>query len=224
MATSGSPASRLRIAFAGATGAVGQHLAQRLRSHPDQVAVWAWQRAGAEPPDGNWNTLAFADGALQVPVDAFVSALGTTLKQAGSKAAFRAIDVDAVLARAAEARAQGARTAVVVSAVGASKSAASFYLRCKAEMEAGILALEFEHVHVMRPSLLLTPRHPSRPAEAVGQAVAPLMAPVLRGRFAYYRPVSAVAVAAEMWACLQRRTPERLVHHFDGEGWKAAPQ
>ena len=39
MATSGSPASRLRIAFAGATGAVGQHLAQRLRSHPDQVAV-----------------------------------------------------------------------------------------------------------------------------------------------------------------------------------------
>lgn len=212
----------LRIALAGATGAVGQALAQHLHAAADQVRVWAWQRHDVTPAHDNWHALPFADGALQAPVDAFVSALGTTLKQAGSKAAFRAVDVEAVLARATEARAYGARNAVVVSSVGAAASASSFYLRCKAEMEAGILALGFEQVHVMRPSLLLASRPSSRPAEAVGQALAPFMAPLLRGRLARYRAVSASAVAERMLACLWQPTPGHFAHHFDGRGWQVS--
>jgi uncharacterized protein YbjT (DUF2867 family) len=212
----------LQIAFAGATGAVGQHLAKRLRASPGCAAVWAWQRGGAEPADGKWHTLPFVDGALKAQVNAFVSALGTTLKRAGSQDAFHAIDVDAVLRRAAEARAQGAQKAVVVSSVGASTSASSFYLRCKAEMEAGILGLGFEQVHVMRPSLLLASRSESRPAEALGQVLAPLLAPALRGRFARYRAVTADTVAERMWECLQGNTPGHFVHHFDGRGWQVS--
>lgn len=112
-----TPDLPLRIALAGATGAVGQSLAQHLHAAADQVRVWAWQRRDVTSAHDNWHALPFADGVLQAPVDAFVSALGTTLKQAGSKAAFRAVDVEAVLARATEARAYGARNAVVVSSV-----------------------------------------------------------------------------------------------------------
>lgn len=217
-----TPDLPLRIALAGATGAVGQSLAQHLHAAADQVRVWAWQRRDVTSAHDNWHALPFADGVLQAPVDAFVSALGTTLKQAGSKAAFRAVDVEAVLARATEARAYGARNAVVVSSVGAAASASSFYLRCKAEMEAGILALGFEQVHVMRPSLLLASRPSSRPAEAVGQALAPFMAPLLRGRLARYRAVSASAVAERMLACLWQPTPGHFAHHFDGRGWQVS--
>lgn len=211
-----------RLAFAGATGAVGQHLAQRLRAASPPLAVVAWQRGDTGSVQDNWQTIPFVDGALTVPVDAFVSTLGTTLKRAGSKAAFRAVDVEAVLARAAEARALGARKAVVVSSVGASADAASFYLRCKAEMEAGILGLGFEQVHVMRPSLLLASRADSRPAEALGQVLAPWFAPALHGRFARYRAVTAEAVAAEMWTCLQRDTLGHFVHHYQGDGWQVS--
>lgn len=221
MVSPNSPPSTLRVAFAGSTGAVGQRLAHYLRANTS-FSVVAWQRGGPEPVGGDWTSIPFADGALTDPVDAFVSTLGTTLKRAGSKAAFRAVDVDAVLARAAEARALGAVKAVVVSSVGASPNAASFYLRCKAEMEAGILGLGYEQVHVMRPSLLLASRSESRPAERVGQALAPLFAPALRGRFARYRAVTVDAVALEMLACLQRETPGYFAHHFEGDGWQVS--
>lgn len=89
-------------------------------------------------------------------------------------------------------------------------------------MEAGILALGFEQVHVMRPSLLLASRPSSRPAEAVGQALAPFMAPLLRGRLARYRAVSASAVAERMLACLWQPTPGHFAHHFDGRGWQVS--
>src|ERR1700756_1416032 len=73
--------------------------------------------------------------------DVALCCLGTTIRQAGSEQAFRAVDVDCVLAFARAAKAAGARRFVVISSVGADTNARNFYLRTKGEMEEQLIAV-----------------------------------------------------------------------------------
>lgn len=214
----------LNVAFAGASGAVGRHLTRLLCNSPEVAGVLAWQRRPEPAPCDKWRALPFADDALQSPVQGFACTLGTTLKVAGSRNAFRAVDVDAVVARARDARQAGARVAVVVSAVGASARAAAFYSRCKGEMEDALGGLGFDSLHLLRPSLLLADRDQSRPAEALGQRMAPWLGPLLAGPLSRYRPVTAEAVARHMLDCLLHHGSGTLVHHFDGRTWTSTPR
>ena len=80
--------------------------------------------------------------------------LGTTIKTAGSQAAFRAVDFDAVIAFAQAAQRAGVQRFAVVSALGANAKSGNFYSRVKGEMEAALMALGFKTLVIARPSLL----------------------------------------------------------------------
>ncbi len=84
--------------------------------------------------------------------DVFIC-LGTTIKVAGSQAAFRAVDYEAIVALARAARALGATKLGVVSAMGASADSSVFYNRVKGEMEAAVSAMGFETVVIARTKL-----------------------------------------------------------------------
>ncbi len=136
-----------------------------------------------------------------VRLDGFICAIGSTLKAAGSQAAFAAIDRDLVLALAAIAKRHGARQAVVVSSVGAAAASPSFYLRIKGEMEAGIEKLGFARVDFLQPGLLLGERTgAARPGERIAQILNPLFNPVLLGSLRRYRAIRADTVAAALVA------------------------
>jgi uncharacterized protein YbjT (DUF2867 family) len=135
----------------------------------------------------------------------FACAIGSTLRAAGSQAAFAAIDRDLVLALASIARRLGARQAIVVSSVGAAARSSNFYLRVKGEMEAGVEALGFERCDFLQPGLLLGERSgEKRPGERIGQLLAPLYNPLLRGPLSRYRAIGADAVAAALVALVGR--------------------
>jgi uncharacterized protein YbjT (DUF2867 family) len=137
-----------------------------------------------------------ADGAWQdaLEVDDVLCCLGTTIAKAGSQAAFRAVDLDAVVRVAAAARGRGAVQLLVVSSVGASAHARSFYLRTKGAMETAVSAAGFRCCQIFRPSLLLGPRAEARTGERIAAA---LMSP-LGGLLGRYRPVHRDAVASAM--------------------------
>ncbi|MBK8068865.1 MAG: NAD(P)H-binding protein [Rhodanobacteraceae bacterium] len=137
------------LMLAGATGLVGKQALERLlRAGNWTVCVPARSDLGVRHARlqvavgdlDNAATLARIEGDLPT-LDAFACAIGTTLKKAGSAAAFAAVDRDMVLALANLARRRGARHAVVVSSVGAVAGSSNLYLRVKGEMEAGIEAL-----------------------------------------------------------------------------------
>jgi uncharacterized protein YbjT (DUF2867 family) len=140
------------------------------------------------------------DEARVPPVGAAFCALGTTIAKAGSEAAFRAVDLEAVVAFARFARRAGARRFLFVSSLGADPASRTFYLRVKGEAEEAVKAVGFEGVALFRPSLLLGERTESRPAERAAAAVSGLFAWAMAGPLARYRPVSAQAVAAAMLA------------------------
>src|SRR4029077_1833999 len=114
--------------------------------------------------------------------DVALCCLGTTIRQAGSEHAFRAVDVDCVLAFARAAKAAGARRFVVISSVGADTSARNFYLRTKGEMEEQLIAAGFESLDILQPSLLLGWRAEMRPLELAAPPPPPRLDPPPRGR------------------------------------------
>ena len=117
----------------------------------------------------------FARLAGTVPaVDDVFIALGTTIAVAGSEAAFRAVDFDAVVATARAARAAGATRLALVSALGADAGSRVFYNRVKGETEAAVAELGYASVAIARPSLLLGDR------EALGQPVRRMEALAMR--------------------------------------------
>lgn len=119
-------------------------------------------------------------------------ALGTTLKAAGSKERFLAIDHELLLSLAGKAREAGVRAFSYVSASGADPGAWFFYNSVKGRNEQGLAALGFPVLHVMRPALLLTDREDSRPGERFAQCLAPAMDLLLPARYTSI-PVSTVA-------------------------------
>ena len=135
--------------------------------------------------------------------------LGTTIKAAGSQAAFRAVDFDAVLAFARAARQAGVTRFAVVSALGASPRSATFYNRVKGEMEAALAGLGFASLVIVRPSLLAGDRaalgQPLRTGRAAGAArsPAPLAALIPKA----WRPISAATVARAMRRALAEARP-----------------
>jgi uncharacterized protein YbjT (DUF2867 family) len=136
------------------------------------------------------------------PLDAYVCCLGTTLRAAGSRAAFIAVDRDLALRLAQLARGLGARHAVLVSSVGASRQSGTFYLRVKGEVEDAMASLGFERLDILQPGLLVGPRRERRPAEALAQRLVPLADPLLLGRLRDYRSIPATVVADAIVALL----------------------
>jgi uncharacterized protein YbjT (DUF2867 family) len=129
-------------------------------------------------------------------VDCVFSTLGTTIKAAGSEAAFRTVDFDYPLTVAREALARGARRYAIVTAVGADAKSGIFYNRVKGELEDALRPLGFARgVCILHPSLLLGERTESRPGEHVAAALMRATGPLFAGALKKYRAISADDVA-----------------------------
>ena len=173
-ATSTSTATGRTVLLAGATGLVGRELLRGLLADASVATVHALVRrplADTHPK----LVVHLVDFAALPPLPAageVYLALGTTIRVAGSQAAFRTVDFDANLAVAQAARSSGALRAGLVSAMGADPKSRVFYNRVKGELEAALPALGFEGLVIARPSLLVGERaslgQPHRPGETVG--------------------------------------------------------
>ena len=138
MANAAAPSPPARhVAVAGASGLVGRCLVARLCADPSVAQVHALVRRALPLTHAKLRTHGVDFAALPAlpAIDEVYLALGTTIKVAGSQAAFRAVDFDANLAVAQAARAAGARRCGLVSALGASARSAVFYSRVKGELE-----------------------------------------------------------------------------------------
>jgi uncharacterized protein YbjT (DUF2867 family) len=207
--------------LAGATGAVGSRLLELLLARPDGTRVITVGRRAPAPSHPRLEHLRAE--LVQIPdvvaghrcSEAFCC-LGTTLRAAGSKAAFRAVDLDGVARFSQAAHAAGAGFLGLVSSAGADPRALSFYLRTKGEAEAEVEALGFRSLAIMRPGLLRGRREEFRAMERLGQLAAPLMDRMLIGGLAGYRSVATGTVAAALDAAARRRAAG--VHRFDPAG------
>jgi uncharacterized protein YbjT (DUF2867 family) len=139
-----------------------------------------------------------ADHAGAFAVDDVFCCLGTTLRTAGSREAFSAVDLDAVALGARLAAQQGATRYLVVTSAGAGVRSPFFYSRVKRQAEEVVTALPFRSTVILRPSQLLGERGERRPVEAVAQRVMAVLGPAFVGPLRRYRAIDAAVVARAM--------------------------
>jgi len=193
-----------RIALlAGGTGLVGRSLLPLLLASPRYAQVHALLRRAAPElcaePKLQLHGVDFQALPKLPPVDDVYIALGTTLKVAGSQAAFRQVDFDAVLNTARAAQAAGATRLAVVSALGADAHSRVFYNRVKGEMQDAVAALGYASLVIVQPSFLLGDRSAlGQPVRAGETWAARLMGWLPKG----VRPIAAHQVAKAMLRAL----------------------
>ena len=189
---------------AGASGLVGRRLLARLVADASYGRVTAVTRRPLGLGGAKVNEVVVDFDrpetlAGHAAADDVFCCLGTTIRKAGSEAAFRKVDLDAPLAVARAARDAGAGHYLIVTAVGADPKSGVFYNRVKGEAEAGLRALAFPGgLKIVRPSLLMGERSERRPAERAAMAVMRATRPLFVGGLARYRAIDADDVAAAM--------------------------
>ena len=185
---------------AGATGLTGKHLLEFLLADARYASVHALVRKSALPthPKLSEHVIDFESLPKLPKIDDAFCCLGTTIKKAGSQASFRKVDFDYVLNFAAAAKAAGAKRFLVVSSFGANAKSGVFYNRVKGEMENALKQMNFESLHIFRPSFLLGERADARVGERLGIKVFSALAPLMIGPARKVRPVEAKAVTRAM--------------------------
>lgn len=196
--------------LAGATGLVGSEFV-RLAGEADYPLT----AVGRRDVEGVATTVRtdFSAPVALPPADVALCALGTTMVTAGSRAAFYAVDHDAVLHFARAAQAAGIRHFLVISAVGADARSPVFYSKVKGETERDLVALGFARLDILRPGLLLGRRVESRPGEALLQGLDPVLRRLLVGPLSRYSGIPAATVAAAMLALCNESSEGKYIHH-----------
>lgn len=195
------PRERVAV-IAGGTGLVGRFCLDVLLESPRYELVYAVGRR--EPSRRHRRLTSIQTDFSNLAklglghVDDVFCCLGTTIKRAGSRDAFRAVDYDLPVKLAQVSRDYGADHFSLVSSLGADPNARSFYLRVKGETERAIAAVGIRSLAFLRPSLLLGDRDERRLGESLGRIVATTIRPLLVGSLRRYRAVDARDVAMAM--------------------------
>jgi uncharacterized protein YbjT (DUF2867 family) len=185
----------------GATGLVGKQLVKQLLDDQqfEKVVVFVRRSTGIPNNKLEEHLIDFdkpEEWKYLVKGDVLFSALGTTLKQAGSKEAQYKIDYNYQYNFAKAAAENKVPVYVLVSSAGADIASRIFYSRMKGELERDIKKLPFSAIHILQPSLLVGKREKERTGEKVGFVL--LNALNKFGLFKKYKPISGGLVARAM--------------------------
>ena len=199
----------MRILVAGGTGLVGKAaLIAAAKQNIHTIAV------GRRPSGhGTEEIVADFDALPSLPLaDVALCALGTTIKRAGSKAAFKAVDYSAVMAFAAAAQQSGVNHFIVVTAVGSNPDSSVFYSSVKGAVERDLKAMSFARLDIVQPGLLLGPRTEKRPVEELLQKASPVMDIFMRGPWKRYGSVKADELGEVLIRLSQEQAPGVFRH------------
>lgn len=197
------PSSQKTALLVGATGLVGSHCLDLLlaSSHYSKVITLTRRPLTNDHPRHANKVIDFdalSDYKDAMQADDVFCCLGTTLKKAGSKVAFRHVDFDYITRIGELTRQNGASQFLVVTAMGADARSLFFYNRVKGEVEDELINQDWPSLDIFRPSVLLGERNENRTLENIAKAGMKRSAVLLQGPLRKYRAIEAQTVAAGM--------------------------
>jgi len=185
------------VAIAGATGLTGNLCLFELIQNEQISKIYTIGRNQTNFLHQKLKEVVLQNNKLSEPIkaDAFVCCLGTTIKKAGSKDAFKAIDMELPIYLANELKKNGCDIAAVISAMGANASSRIFYNQVKGQMEEAIKQINFNSLSILRPSLITGKRSEKRLGETIGKIIMFAINPLLIGSLKNYKSISALNIA-----------------------------
>ena len=189
----------------GSTGLTAKNLINALYDTTNYRTIYGLQRRSTAISSHYTSVVCdfdhLTDYSMCFNVDDVFCCLGTTRKAAGTKEAFKRVDLDYVIACANMAAKQKVKNFVVISAINANPDSMWFYNRVKGEMEQQ-LVIPFEHsetmLHICRPSLLIGQRAERRIGEQLALYLVQSTKFIWRGLLERYQPINASQLANAM--------------------------
>lgn len=201
----------------GATGLVGKQLVQLLLKNEsfEKVRIFVRRDSGFYHPKLEQLIIDFKDEKTwnkQLTGDVLFSALGTTLKQAGSQQKEFEVDFTFNLNFARKAKENDIKNYVLVSSIGANANSRIFYPRMKGELDEVVAKLNFTNLAILRPSSLTGNRKEKRPAEIIS---IPVLHFLTRFILKKYRPIKDETIAEAMINAVLQPNPGKTIWEAD---------
>lgn len=201
----------------GATGLVGSQLVKLLLEDDnfEKVRIFVRRDSGMEHSKLEQQVVDFGKKetwADKLKGDVLFSALGTTLKQAGSKEKEYEVDFTFNLNFARKARENGIENYVLVSSIGANSQSRLFYPRMKGELDDAVSKLGFQNLAILRPSSLTGERKEKRRMEDLSIPVVRFITQFILKK---YRPIEGKTVAQAMINAVLKPQPEKTIWEAD---------
>lgn len=199
----------------GATGLIGNLLTHQLVKSPHYEKVKVLVRTPLNWQHPHLQEVLFdfeRPNGLVTQADDIFCCLGTTMKKAGSKEAFRKVDYQYPVDIARLSVANGAKQFAIVTAMGADPESSFFYNRVKGEVERDLMALNFPTLLIFRPSLLHGNRSENRLGERLAEGAMRLLNPLIPAK---YKAVEAAKVANAMLTTSQQELVGTHVYESD---------
>jgi uncharacterized protein YbjT (DUF2867 family) len=200
----------------GATGLIGKQLVRYLLESPEYSRVTAVVRRPLHLRHPNLQEVVADFDQLEkysdlMAGDDIFCCLGTTMRKAKTKEAFRRVDFDYPLQIARIAKRNGAQKFLLVSAIGANKHSPFFYNRVKGELEEKLAEIGFPQLLIFRPSLLLGDRKEFRLGEKSAILLSPILSLFLIGPLQKYRAIDAKQVAYAMYRSAVKEWSQAII-------------
>lgn len=203
----------------GATGFIGSYLLEELLNNPayEQITVVVRKELGKSHPKlktliGDFEALNKLKNEF-VADDVFIT-LGTTKKNTPNRKEYYQIDHDYPVLASKLAKEMGAKSVLIVTAVGANENSSIFYSKMKGEVERDLITLDFQHTHIFQPSMILGNRKENRPSEKLFQKITKLINPLLGGKMSKYRGIEGEEIAIAMNNAAQIQTEKVKIYQW----------
>jgi uncharacterized protein YbjT (DUF2867 family) len=204
----------------GSSGFVGSHLLSELLNSSDYGQVTAVVRKSLNVTHprlrtviGDYNSLVGVKSELAA--DEVFIALGTTKKNSPKKAEYYEVDHEYPVLAARMAKEAGAKSVFLVTAVGANPKSKIFYVRTKGETERDVTALDFEHTHIFRPSMIMGSRKETRSlVEEVLMRSWSAFDPLLSWKGDQYKGITGEDIAKAMVQSAKNQTEKVKIYHW----------
>jgi uncharacterized protein YbjT (DUF2867 family) len=202
----------------GSTGLIGSTLLKQLLNNKEysKVIAFSKRKTGVQHPKFTEEIIDFDKPESYeslVKGDDFFCTIGTTIKKAGSKEAFKKVDFEYPKQFATIALKNGVKQFLIISSMGADKDSNSFYLKTKGSIEDFLKQSTFESVAVLRPSILLGNRDEFRLGEKIGGFVMKAFSFLLVGKLKNYKPIESATVAEALEIIALKNTPGFTVYN-----------
>ena len=202
----------------GASGFVGSHLLSELLNSSDYGRVIAVARKSLDISHpklrtviGDYNSVAGLKS--EIVADEVFLALGTTKANSPDEAEYYRVDHDYPVLAARIAKEGGAKSVFLVTAVGADADSKFFYVRTKGETEREVIALDFEHTHIFRPSIIMGERKGKRSLLEEGlKRFWGMLDPLLTWKGSRYRGITGEDIAKAMVRSAKDQEKVKIYH------------
>ncbi len=193
----------MKALILGSTGLVGEILLHKLLADDffSNVTAYVRRPTGFKHPKYLESIVDFEKIENSIDSDIVFCCLGTTMKVAGSKEAFKKVDFEYPL-KIARLQKEHSKKFILISALGASSQSKIFYNQIKGHIEKELIKLNYHSLVILRPSLIDGAREktnqPFRAGEQISRFVLKFANSLLVGALARYRSVTPDRIADRM--------------------------